>query len=110
MLSRSQSARIAAIASWEQARPEKLLASSRGGSTVVERYGKSHMVRLAYRRVQYGCAGGEIPPSKQDDRAMGSCPVCGKRVSVTSSNQSRRHVRADAPPALRTMKPRRNGA
>lgn len=103
-LTKSEAGRLGGIASWEKSREVKLLASSRGGAEVVERYGRSHMLRLAYRIKQYGCAGGEIPPSRQDDRGRGKCPVCGKRVSVMSGNRTRRHVRADAPPALRVIK------
>lgn len=38
------------MASWEKNRPAKLAACQRGGETTLERYGRSHMLRLAARR------------------------------------------------------------
>lgn len=106
MLDRSAAARIAGIASWEQSRERKLVASARGGNSVVERYGRSHMLRLALRRRQYGCRGGGrlVPVARINEAGRGPCPACGKETRVGASGVPFLHVAAGAPPALRRVK------
>lgn len=99
-LSRSECARLAGMRAWEVSRDVKLIASARGGSTTLERYGRSHMLAMAFRRKQYGCEGGI---ARGDEQGKAKCPSCGKRAAVSGRGRVRLHVRLGAPPMLRVV-------
>lgn len=51
-MNRREAAKYAAMVGWEKDRPGRVAASARGGRTVVERYGRSHMYKLALRSAE----------------------------------------------------------